>query len=244
MDNEKIYTEGIHREKSRSKNGRMENFWYHYKWPVIGIAVFLLIAVICIAQSCSKETEDVLVMYAGPTGLTPTQAAQVAEVMTGVMPYDLDGNGEKKVSLSAYCIYSREQIEELAAQTSAVAVDMSYNSSQMQLYQNHVNNGMSAIYLLDPSLYEALRDEQNQPLQRLSDVLCEMPQGALEDGFGVRLGDTMLYETYEVLHALPADTVICLSRPYVIGKNRKEEIYLREKEMFASLVGVSLKESE
>ena len=243
MDNEKIYTEGIHIEKKHA-NSRMGNFWYHYKWPTIGIVVFLLIFGICIAQSCTKETEDVLVMYAGPSGLTPTQAAQVAEIMTGVMPYDLDGNGTKKASLACYCVYSRAQIDALAAQTPALKVDTAHNTSQMQLYQSHVTNGESAIYLLEPWLYESLRDDPNQPLQKLSDVLGETPKGAMDDGFGVRLGDTALYESYEVLRVLPGDTVICLSRPYVVGKNRKEKIYLREKEMFAALVGAPLKESE
>lgn len=243
MDNEKQYTEGIHIEK-RPTNTRLENFWYHYKWPVIGIVVFALIFGICIAQSCTKQTEDILVMYAGPSGLTPNQAAQVAECLTTVMPYDLDGNGTKKASLSAYCLYSRQQIEDILAQNPSAKIDTSQNSSQMQLYQNHVTSGQGSVYLLDPWLYETLRDDENQPLQRLEDVLGEMPQGALEDGFGVRLGDTAWYQSYEVLRVLPEDTVICLGRPYVIGKNRKEKIYLREKEMFAALVDAPVKETE
>ena len=162
--------------------------------------------------------------------------------MTSVMPYDLDGNGQKKVSIAAYCVFSHDQIKALEAKN--VKIDTSQNTSQMKLYQSHISNGMGSIYLLDPWMYEVLRDESNQPLQKLSDILGETPKGAMDDGFGVRLGDTDLYQNYEVLRVLPEDTVICLSRPYVVGKTSKEKIYLREKEMFAALVDAPLKENK
>ena len=242
MNNEKEYTEGIRLQKRR-EGGRAENFWYHYKWPVIGVLVFALIFGICIAQSCSKENDDILLLYAGPHLLTANELASVKEVMTGVMPYDFDGNGEKRVGISTYNIYSREQIEQIAAEDASVRFDTARNSSELKVYQEYIKKGESAVYLLDPWLYESLRDDPACPLQLLSDVLAEMPQGALADGYGVRLGDTELYKSYAVLQALPEDTVVCLSRPYVLGKTSKEEFYLLEKKMFAALVDGSLKES-
>lgn len=241
MDNEKQYTEGIRLEK-RHKGGRMENFWYHYKWPVIGVLVFLLIFVICIAQSCSQKKEDISLLYAGPHLLSAQERAQIEEVMTGVMPYDLDGNGEKALALIAYNVYSQGQIEDYLASSPDATFDTARNSEDMKAYQNYIKTGESAVYLLDPWLYELLRDDVNQPLQRLSDVLGEVPKGALEDGYGVRLGDTELYARYQVLGALPPDTVICFSRPYMMGKTSKEKNYLREKEMLAAILGMPLKD--
>lgn len=241
MDNEKRYTEGIHISKSR-QGGRLDNFWYHYKWPVIGLAVFLLIVVICIAQSCSKEKEDVVLMYAGPCLMKPNELSQVAELLSGVMPYDFDENGEKKVSLSTYHIYSREQIEQIMRENPQAQIDTGTNSSELQSYQTYIKTGESAVYFLDPWLYESLRDDPNEPLQKLSYVLAETPDGALEDGYGVRLGDTELYKKYEILQVLPADTIICLSRPYAMGKSSKKEHYRHEAEMFATVVDGKVKE--
>ncbi len=243
MNNEKQYTEGIHLQKRRS-GGRMENFWYHYKWPTIGIFLLILVIGVCLAQSCSKEKEDIVLLYAGPRFLLPNEASQVAEVMSGVLPNDFDGNGQKKASLATYHIYSREQIEQMKKDEPNAKLDTSQNSSNMQGYQTYTKTGESSIYLLDPWLYESLRDDPNEPLQKLSDVLGDVPKGALEDGYGVRLGDTDLYARYEVLHVLPADTVVCLSRPFAMGKSSKEKYYAREKEMFCALVGVPQKESE
>ncbi len=242
MNNEKQYTEGIRVEKRR-EGGRIDNFWYHYKWPVIALIVFGLIFGICIAQSCTKETEDIVILYAGPHLLTANELASVKEVMAGVMPYDFDGNEEKRVGMSTYNVYSQDQIEQITANDASVIFDTSRNSSELKVYQEYIKKGESAIYLLDPWLYESLRDDPACPLQMLSDVLSEMPQGALEDGYGVRLGDTELYKNYAVLQVLPEDTVVCLSRPYVLGKTSKEEFYLLEKKMFAALVDETIKES-
>ena len=241
MDNEKQYTEGIRIEKKR-EGGRLENFWYHYKWFVIGILVFSLIFGVCITQSCSQKDEDVIVLYAGPALLSATQSAQITEIMAIVMPQDLDGNGERLVGMSAYNVYSAQQIEDFLASTANAKFDTARNSEDMKAYQSYLKMGESAIYFLDPWLYESLRDDPNQPLQALTNVLTQTPQGALADGYGVRLGDTELYESYEVLKVLPPDTVICFSRPYVMGRISKEKNYLREKKMFAAIVDAPLKD--
>ena len=245
MKNEKEYTEGIRLQKSES-SGKWDNFWYHYKWPFIGILVFVIIFGVCIAQSCSKEQEDVILLYAGPVAMTPHRTEQFNEIMNTVMPRDLDGNGEKNATVSTYLIYSEDQIKAIEAETdengNPQKVDRSFNSSEYQTYTGLVQYGECSVLFLDPWLYESLRDNENQPLQKLSDVLVGLPQGALEDGFGVRLGDTALYARYEVLQVLPADTVICLSRSYILGANANEERYAREKEMFAAIVGGDLKD--
>lgn len=241
----KEYTEGIKTEGNATVR-RTSNFWYHYKWPVVGLLILALILGVCIAQSCSKEKEDIVVMYAGPCALSATQSSSLSNAFSVIMPNDFDKNGDKKASLNTFLIYSREQIEEIEAETDEygrhATVDRSQNSSEMQRYETYIKTGESSVYLLDPSLYEVLKNDSNQPLQKLEDVLSETPVGALEDGYGIRLGDTKWYEEYEILRVLPEDTVICLARPYVMGKSSKEKAYAFEKEMFASLAGVSVKE--
>lgn len=233
---EKEYTEGIRIENKKDhQNGKWDNFWYHYKWPVIGILVFAIIFGVCFAQSCSKEKEDIILLYAGTAPMSPERTEKFNEIMNAVMPRDLDGNGEKKSTLSAYMIYSEEQIRKLEAESDE-RVDRNFNSSEYRNYLTRVQYGECSVLFLDPWLFEELRDNENQPLQKLSDVLKEPVQGQTEDGFGVRLGDTELYARYEVLQMLPADTVICFGRSYIIGANANEEIYQREKEMFAAIV--------
>ncbi len=238
--NEKEYTEGIRIQKDE-EGGKWENFWYHYKWPVIGFLVLAIILGVCFAQSCSQEQEDIILLYAGPAEISLEKAEQLSQVMNAAMPYDLDGDGKKNAAINSYLIYSEEQIKaiesELDEDGNPQQVNRSFISSEYQSYTTRLQQGECSVLFLDPVLFESLRDNGNQPLQRLDDVLTCLPKGATEDGFGVRLGDTDLYARYEVLRALPPDTIVCLSRPYVLGANANEKRYEREIDMFAAIVG-------
>ena len=98
---------------------------------------------------------------------------------------------------------------------------------------------MSAIYLLDPWLYEELRSNHNGAYLRClygaeGALLSEPVDGLLEDGYGIRLGDTELYQSYKVLRALPADTVVCLLAKLI---PHSDAMYENSEAMFLSLVG-------
>lgn len=217
----------------------LDNFWYHYKWPVIGIAVAVVILLICTLQTCSKEREDIRIVYAGPTAFTSSELEQFSTVMDAVMPYDSNGDEQQHTAWTTYMIYSKEQIEEILAQPSADGeknyVDRSFNSDQYSTYNSFLKTGETSIYFLDPWLYEELRTTGH--LAPLSDVLDGVPEGALDE-YGVRLGDTGLYRKYKALHVLPEDTVICLMRQYVIGKSSDDEAYRFECDMFRAIVTV------
>jgi len=214
-----------------------DNFWYHYKWVTIGISALVIIFVICIAQSCSREKRDVMIVYAGHCSISVSDQKQLGDLMSNLLPEDLDNNGERVAHLSMYQIFSEEQIKLIESQTDVngkpLRVDREHNTNQYSTYSNYIQTGESSIYLLDPWLYdELLRSGGVRPL---SEVFSEIPQGAI-DAYGIRLGDTELYQTYDVLKVLPEDTVLCLMQPLVMGRSSKEEIYQFETETFRALV--------
>ena len=51
----------------------LDNFWYHYKWPVIIAAFFITISAVCISQMVSKEHYDMYIRYVGDQSITDTQ---------------------------------------------------------------------------------------------------------------------------------------------------------------------------
>ncbi len=242
MDNngEKINDNGIAIKKGKAGSW-LENFWYHYKWAFIGIVVAAVILFICIAQSCSKREEDILIVYAGPVYMSQTELASVVEVMSNKIPRDFDNSGDKFAGMNTFQIYSEEQIKKIISETDSEGkagyVDRSRNSNNYDQYNKYILTGDSSVYLLDPSLYETLKN--NNRLCKLTDVLTDIPNGAIDE-YGVCLGDTAFYAEYGVMRVLPADTVICLARSNAIGKSSKEKYYVREKEMFAAIVDASL----
>lgn len=215
----------------------LDNFWYHYKWVTIGIAVAAIIFIICIAQSCSKEDRDIMIVYAGPNSLSVSEQEQLGDLMSLMLPNDLDGNGESVAHLNTFQIYSEEQIKAIEANTDAdgkpLIVDRGRNTSTYQQYSNYMQTGESSVCFLDPWLYEQML--QSNAICPLSEVLSEIPQGAMDE-YGVRLGDTELYQNYDLLKLLPEDTVICLMRPFFLGRSSDEKMYQFEVDTFCSIV--------
>ena len=236
MANEKEYTEGISMQgKTLSK---LDNFWYHYKWPTIAVIFFLIVGLVCALQTCSKESHDLVLIYSGRNSLSSAQAEEICRVLEGICPEDFDGDGEKNLALSTYHVLSKEQIQDMRDQKDAngdpVFVDSSFFTSQYQTYSNYIMTGESSIAFLEPWLYEALAKAGR--LQKLASTVGS-PEGAVGE-YGVRLGDTQLYRDYGVIRLMPADTVVCLLSPlWKGGKSSNEEYYAREKEMFCAIVG-------
>ncbi len=232
---EKIYTEGI---APRGKTLKwLDNFWYHHKWVTIGVAFFLVVAIICTVQMCTKEKNDIILVYAGRNQLSVEQTEKISQALSAVCPEDFDGDGKKNIALSHYCIMSETQIREIEAQTDEAGhagfVDKSYISSQRDTYDNYIQTGDVSVLLLDKELYESLL--ANNRLEKLSDVLGYNPENAMSE-YGVCLGDTALYDEFGVMKYIPEDTVVCILRPYVFGKNSKEEHFENEKKMFSAIV--------
>ncbi|MBQ9783152.1 MAG: hypothetical protein IJW44_01375 [Clostridia bacterium] len=208
--------------------GKLENFWYHYKWVVIGVAFALIVVLVCVLQTCSTEKNDTVIVYAGPTYLSVSETEQLRQVMDQILPADFDGNGKKHAQMSMYEIYSEEQFHS--------GVDRNRNSTEYQNYHTYQQTGESTIYLLDPWLYESMDKAYLCPL---TDTVGVLPEGALADGYGVRLGDTALYRDNAAVRLLPADTVVCMMvnvyTPF--GKPAMdEEEYQCEKDMLRALV--------
>ena len=43
---------------------KFENFWYYHKWKVIIAVFFVVVFIVCSLQMCSRDEQDITVMYA------------------------------------------------------------------------------------------------------------------------------------------------------------------------------------
>ena len=78
---------------------RADNFWYHYKWHTIAVAIAIAIITVCTLQMCSKEKFDNYLLYAGGYGISRNDKDGNAEYPVFLksmekVSRDTDGNGE------------------------------------------------------------------------------------------------------------------------------------------------------
>lgn len=241
MDQNEKYTDSdirINEENKSEFQKKLENFWFYHKIHVIAVAFIIMVLSVCIAQSCSRKSEDVLVIYAGPIYLDAGAVEAAREELNLVMPFDFDGNGEKYTGFVTYNVMSEDEIkaleEEYKAKDEAVLVDRSYFSTQYQTYNQYMLTGECGVFMLSPYLYELLISNETNRLCKLSDVFEEVPGSAIDE-YGIRLSETSFYKSSEVISKLPEDTVLCLTKPFVFGKSSNEKQYQRMVSMFIAM---------
>ena len=232
--------------KSDKPAGRLyrwlDNFWYHHKWATIGTAFVLIVVLVCVLQMCQRENEDIVVLCAGPYGFaTETEAAKLQQLqlfLATKLPSDFDSDGEKKVKVKTFTVYSEEEIKALATkENEGAAADPAVmssfaNSNEYESYHSYTMTGNSAVMFLSPWLYEEML-AKNGALVDLCTTLGYTPEGALATtdnagktvAYGVRLGDTSLYRDNMVMQALPADTVVCVTGQYFLTSGQNEAQY-------------------
>lgn len=250
MENEKLNGTDIKVEGKFSK--WLENYWYHYKWPTIIVSFFVIVVLVCTIQMCTKESEDISVVYAGPVLLSSSEMSALEDVLNFVMPEDFDGDGKKTSVFMNYHIYSEEQIKDAESNreeqiedyienegsyivpTEAPAqINRHYNTTNYKNFIQYIQTGNSSIYFLDPYVYEDLKKDER--IMKLSDALGYEVEASL-DGYGIKLSELGIYDAYAAVRVIPDDTVVCILKPLIAGKNSKEEMYAREKDMFRAIV--------
>lgn len=209
----------------------LDNFWYHYKIPVILILSFALIIIISAAQSCSVHKEgksDISFIYAGPYKYTPAEE-RIVESTLAEYTVDLDGNGKKTAAIRSFQVASKEEI-----QASDNSITNSYSTEQMKLFSDYTMTGEASIAILSEYLYNQLKESE-----RLMDLSAFLPNEAValsDDGFGVLLSKTELYKGSEELQHLPENTYLCLLRPLIIGESSKQSVYEATQNTFKALL--------
>ncbi len=231
MKNEKQTAGEIVVEKG--KFGKwFENYWYHYKWLTIVISFFLIVFLICTLQFCNKKDITILVTYAGPISIEADDEAAFNAAINQALPEGFSTE-EGQASINNYYVLSEEQIKELEGQTDSegnkinFVVDKAFNANELENFNSMLGTGASSVLFLDESLYASLKE--NNRLMKLEDIFDKKIENSL-DGYGIRLGDTKLYQNNPQLSFLSPDTVICLHRRIVGQKD-----YEKEKEAFKAI---------
>lgn len=218
----------------------LSNFWYYHKWKVIVIAFFAIIFAVGIIQMINKEDSDDILVIAAPIDISAEDNGKIDSILTSLMPKNSDGS-PKELNIYTYPIYSEDEMKEAnESETDEEGnfipkVLRSFNTSKIQEYDQFLQTGECSVLFVSEYLYSRL--VANNRLRPVKDTFGEkLPAGVTKDGFGIRLGDTYLYEYFTDLQLLPEDTIVCISRQYIHGASSDDERYAASVEFFKNIV--------
>lgn len=184
----------------------LENYWYHYKWHTILGAFFLMVIIVSTVQCASVKKSDVTVAFCGNAALSRAQEDGLSGVLGDVCPADVDGDGEKTVSLEQFSIFSEEQLTELYTyvdpQDGQTKLDKTgrdaakaYNLDRIQVLQNYIMTGDCAVWLVSEYVYNGYFAGKINVVDK------------------VALKDTAIYRRFDAVKELPDGMMLILTRP-------------------------------
>ncbi len=187
---------------------KLENFWYHYKWPFLAGVLAVIVLVVSLTQCANNSKNDVYVMYAGGHAIGNTQMRDLEASLAGFAE-DRNSDGRISIGIGSYAIYTNEEIASRPIADQGHIKQFSHDNREN--FDQEILSGEATLCFLSPSLFEELAEAG--ALLPLSEyhTAAEGEEAVLygNTAYGVRLASLAL-STYPGLSDLPADTVLAV----------------------------------
>ena len=208
----------------------LDNFWYHYKWPVIIAAFFITVFTVCTVQLITRESYDLYVRYVGNAVITETQYKDMENSLEKIGG-DVNGDGEKAANFAQVAYVSDNETNPYKNDINAGARETMTGMIVQPYY----------IYIMDKGAYEKFKGENiYTPLNQIFD--SDVSDIAFDD-CAVYFKETEFYKTSPGMEWVKDDTVIVLkTAPYesIITKSKREaeiKSFESHKKIFTDIVG-------
>ena len=213
--------------------GKLENFWYHHKWPFLASLLALVVLTVTLVQCANKgKGDDAYVMYAGGYTLMSEERGAFEQTIAGFVG-DRNGDGKTIVGIGNYAIYTPDEIKVKFDRDNQGYVQ-NLSGQNREAFDQEIMAGEASLCFLSPALFEVLAGNKSGSLLRpVSDYAESLPAGAEpvlygEVVYGVRLSSLAL-AGYPGMGGLPEDTILCLrtetSMNSLLGGSQAKEIY-------------------
>ncbi len=208
---------------------KLDNFWYHYKWPFLFGVLALIVLTVSLVQCVGNgRGDDAHVMYAGGYILTGTESRDFENSIVRFVE-DRNGDGRQVLALGFYAIFTDAEIETKPLPDRPHYKQYSYDNRQN--FDQEILLGEATVCFLSQSLFEEVaRAGGLRPIEEGT----PLPVGAElvmygNTAYGIRLR-SLAISTYPGLSRLPEDTVLTTRAMTSLGqllggKREAEELY-------------------
>ena len=226
------------------------NLWYHYKAPILIFIGFALIFAVGITQMVRNKKADVFVLFAGAVTFDSDSAAAAEDALSSLASAD----GTTHVARFTTLFYVSDEKAAAASEEAKKKNEWSplerYAKSQENrdayaAFSNNMLAGDSVICLLDPYLFETIRDAGG--LMKLEEVVGYRPEGSIDE-YGIPAVLVEFFGKNKAFSSLPDDTVLCIRRVSTMsaftGKKREEEAHRRHVEFAGTIFAYRAEDAE
>lgn len=160
---------------------RLENFWYYYRWALLG-GIFVVVVLCFTISECAKRIpEDLTVSYYSESAISQETVGRM-QTLFGASVEDLDGDMQKYVSLAPVS----GKIGEMSEQAMAV----------QQKFQVELAAGTSFAYVFDQGYYDRILNLYPEVMEKSIDMTQNAELKEL-----LQLGDEPVYYVVRSLYA-------------------------------------------
>lgn len=170
-----IYLVGVSEEELRPNpkpegpkdfKGKLDNFWYHYKWTVIIVAFIMVTLAIMLFQFFSKHDPDYMVVLVTNNAVDDTATGKLASEF---QKYGRDINGDGKVEVQIESLYLGDNTQ--------------YSVLNKQKLIANISTGDVMFYILDSQSYrDNIAVLENQSDEKFFSKLNIQADGISQDG--------------------------------------------------------------
>jgi len=199
----------------------VSNYWYYYKWYVIGGLFLLFALIVLLMQSVTIEKYDASVIWA-MKGYVDTPYLQEMEKELEKYCEDIDGNGEVNVRVI------------LVTYTSDGGMPNSdVEFSMQQKLVTQLSAGDVYIVISDETAYE----NHISKLNAFEDLEDSYPDNPNVDGYKYYLRDTVFTQNETLSKAIGEDTFMIMGSEELQKLNTKDQkLYEKMREAFDRIV--------
>ena len=127
-------------EQPKTLQDKLKNFWYHYKWPTIAVAGFVLVVIFLSVQLMSRDKYDYTLIVVTEQPMQQTTLEEIDRAFSA-FGSDRDGNGEVAIRVQNLAMNEGQGQAELSAYLSSgeavfFAMESSYYTRQIVPQEN------------------------------------------------------------------------------------------------------------
>lgn len=227
----------------------LENYWYHYKWHTLIVAFFVIMLTVMGVQMCSRERDDIYIIYAGPEIISDDRRGQISDAFQQMLEVDYDGNGKKTVDFMDLILMNHDELKQAYADgANQYFLNEGTVEQAKETLSVQAMAGDYVIFLIGKEWYKSLHNASAfVTFTELEEMGMKLPSGAKKyDDCSYYLNSLDFSEFFSCFEGFPDDTLVCVRRmttaASIKGKKKTEKHYNNHIEYYEDILNFVLPE--